>query len=174
MPELLITAIGNDRPGLVDGLTQYLFDAGANLADSQMVNLRGRFAFVVLVEADEATLRSIGINITEAGRDLGLHVSVAPQAPSSQEDSSGLAYRFRADALDQPGIVHRIAHLLHGEGINIEQLRSRLHPGPYEGRPRFSIELQMTLPPSVQESQLREHLTRLCDSLNCDFNLQPM
>ena len=174
MPELLITAVGNDRPGLVDGLTRYLFDAGANLADSQMVNLRGRFAYVVLVEADEATLRSIETNVTEAGRELGLHVTVAPQAPSSEEHPAGLAYRFKAHALDQPGLAHRIAHLLHGEGINIEQLRSRLHPGPYGGRPRFSIELQITLPPSVQVRQLRDQLTRLCDSLNCDFELQPM
>src|SRR3954452_21329891 len=46
----IITAVGPDRPGLVGDLTGHLHAAGANLLDSRMVNLRGQFALVLLME----------------------------------------------------------------------------------------------------------------------------
>ena len=51
MRELVITAVGSDRPGLVGRLTAPLYEVSANVADSRMVNLRGQFALLLLVNA---------------------------------------------------------------------------------------------------------------------------
>src|SRR5262249_6564839 len=48
--ELVVTAIGPDRPGLASEFAGHVLGAGANLADSRMVNLRGQFAILALVE----------------------------------------------------------------------------------------------------------------------------
>jgi glycine cleavage system transcriptional repressor len=40
MPQMIITAVGPDRPGIVGELTGELHSAGANILDSRMVNLR--------------------------------------------------------------------------------------------------------------------------------------
>lgn len=169
--ELVITATGPDRPGLVDALSKALFEAGANLADSRMVNLRGRFAFMALVEIDAAAAETIAAKASAVGEAIGLKVSIAAEGDDEAAPTQGLPCRLRAYALDQPGIAHRIAHLLGGHRINIEELQTRLQPGPYEGRPQFSIELRMTVPADVSMKQLREELTALCDTLNCDFEL---
>src|SRR5437763_1554408 len=50
MPQLIITAVGPDRPGIVGELSAHLHAAGANLLDSRMVNLRGEFAMMILLE----------------------------------------------------------------------------------------------------------------------------
>src|SRR5690348_7753040 len=59
MAQLIITAVGPDRPGIVGELTSHLHAAGGNLLDSRMINLRGEFAMMILVEtsADEAAGR---------------------------------------------------------------------------------------------------------------------
>lgn len=75
--------------------------------------------------------------------------------------------------MDQPGIVHRITHLLHEKGANIEDLQTRLEPGSYTGTPLFTMDLRMTVPPKVAVKDLRIRLEALCESLNCDFEMLP-
>jgi glycine cleavage system transcriptional repressor len=74
MPQLVITAVGPDRSGLVDDFTGYLHAAGANIADSRMVNLRGQFALVLLAEGSEAALAEVERSLADAGRKSGLSV----------------------------------------------------------------------------------------------------
>ncbi len=176
MPQLVITAVGPDRPGLVDDFTGCLLEAGANLADSRMINLRGQFALIVLVEASADAMASIRTRVVEVGQRIGLAVTIGTettaQAPAAG-GRPGLPLRLRAQAMDQPGIVHQITHLLYSHGINIEELDTRLQPGSYTGTPLFSVDLRMSVPPDVQVKALRSELERLCDSLNCDVDIEP-
>ena len=43
MRHAVLTAIGDDRPGLVAEVTRYVLERGGNLEDSRMVNLHGQF-----------------------------------------------------------------------------------------------------------------------------------
>jgi len=174
MLQLVITAVGPDRPGLVDEVSGYLHQMGANLADSRMVNLRGQFALIVLAEvADDATAKKIEEGALAAGKKVGLNVSVWPDSESKAAGQAGLAFRLRTYAMDQPGIVHRITHLLHERGVNIEELQTRLEPGSYTGTPQFSMEMTMTVPKSLPIKTLRADLSALCESLNCDLDIEP-
>src|SRR5438309_10716982 len=51
MHEFAITAIGQDRPGIVAGFTQVLLALGCNMADCSMSLLRNEFAMILLVES---------------------------------------------------------------------------------------------------------------------------
>ena len=174
MPQLVLTAVGADRPGLVDHLTGFLLECGGNLADSRMVNLRGQFALILLVEASNAAAQRIESRIVEVGKHLGLAVTLIPQAGSSLSESprAGIPFRIQTTAMDQPGIVHRITHLLHRHGANIEELETRLQAGAYSGTPLFEMEMRVTVPTAVPIKKLRQEVQDLCDSLNCDVELQ--
>ena len=172
MEQLVVTAVGPDRPGLVDELTGYLMEAGGNLADSRMVNLRGQFALILQVEApDAATGRALAEGVVAAGEKIGLYVSAVAEDPSAAAPATGLVFRLRTYAMDQPGIVHRITHLLHNRGINIEELQTRLEPGSYDGAPKFAMELRMTVPAAVPINELRQELQDLCNTLNCNLEI---
>jgi glycine cleavage system transcriptional repressor len=171
--ELVICAVGPDRPGLVDELTGYLLEHGGNIADSRMVNLRGQFALVLLAEVPSPHEAEIRRGVADAGARIGLTVTVAPQHPAPAAAVAGLRYQLKVGAMDQPGIVHRITHLLHSAGVNVEDLQTRLDAGPHSGAPLFNMELTMTVPPDVRLKQLRGELEALCDNLNCDYELQP-
>lgn len=173
MAELVITAVGPDRPGLVNELSGFLLDAGANIADSRMVNLRGRFAVLLLVEAGDDAARIVRERASAAGARMGLQITLGPEAPPAAPAGPGVPYRLRTYAMDQPGIVHRITRLLHTHGVNIEELQTRLQPGSYTGTPLFSMEMRLTVPARVAVKQLRAELDELCGSLNCDVDLDP-
>ncbi len=172
MAEIVITAVGPDRPGLVDEISSYLLAAGGNIADSRMANLRGQFAVVLLVEAPELASSAIRQGVVEAGKKIGLTVAVAPQGAPPVPVGPGLPYRIKVHAMDQPGIVHRITHILHHRGVNIEELQTRLEAGSYTGTPLFNMEMRLSVPANVPVDQLRHELEELCDSLNCDLDMQ--
>lgn len=174
MQELVMTAVGLDRPGLVEELSGYLHGAGANLADSRMVNLGGQFALIVRMRADDQVIEKIRSEVGQVGRRMGLTVSIGLDGGDQASRRQGLPLRLRVDAMDQPGIVHRITNLLLRHQINIEELQTRLVPGSHSGTPLFNLELCMTVPTTVQVKVLREELVELCDSLNCDGDLEPI
>ncbi len=174
MEELVITAVGPDRPGLVGRLTAPLFEASANVADSRMVNLRGQFAVILLAVIPTENLEAVQEQLLMLAEDLGLTITF--RGHHAQEDkwptTVGVPYKLRTYAMDQPGLVHRITDLLQRHGINVEELETRSLPRPETGAPLFSMEMLMTVPPGVQIKTVRKELEALCDELNCDVEVQ--
>lgn len=175
MQELVITAIGPDRPGLVGKLTAPLFEVGANLADSRMVNLRGQFAVILLAEVPGKSVDALQEKLLLMAEELGLTLTF--RGHEAQEDkwptTVGVPFRLRTYAMDQPGLVHRITDLLQRHGINVEELETRSQPRPETGAPLFSMEVLMTVPSHVQVRTVRGELEALCDELNCDVEISP-
>ena len=178
--QLIITAVGPDRPGLVDQISGQLLDAGANIADSRMINLAGQFALMMLARLPEDAADSaeaLVAQLEQAGTSIGLKISAVVIPPQQGDRASGatkaLGLRLRVFGMDKPGIVHRISNWLHEQHVNIEEMQTYLQAGSYTGTPQFTMDLRMSVPESVQVSQLRTQLAQLCDSLNCDMDLEP-
>jgi glycine cleavage system transcriptional repressor len=177
MAQWIVTAVGPDRPGIVGDLTGHLHAAEANLLDSRMVNLRGQFALVLLMECPEgAAGEHLATSLPEIGRGLGLNLDVIRQEPagaSGPRPVGGVPFRLKTYSMDQPGIVHRVSHLLQSHGVNIEELETRQESAAFAGTPLFLMEMRLTVPPTVPVRQLRADLQTLCDQLNCDVDLEP-
>jgi glycine cleavage system transcriptional repressor len=175
MPHAILTALGTDRPGLVDEVSRFIFDNEGNIEDSRMVNLRGQFAIMLLVAGNAQTMAKIKDGVARFGQGAGLHAELRPlQESTAGAPAAVRMYRFVATSIDQPGIVHRVSHTLRQMLVNIESLATRLTPGPYAGAPLFEIELTLMVPSSVAVAQLRQNLAATCDTLNMDWELRPM
>jgi glycine cleavage system transcriptional repressor len=179
MAHAILTAVGVDRAGLVDEVSQFIYDRGGNIEDSRMVNLRGLFAMMVLVGGDEATIGRLRHEQATLAERSGLQVEVRP-TPERPPGASGAAasaaagalpFRFVATAVDRAGIVHEISHLLRGLSVNIESLETRLSPAPYTGSPVFEMEAILAVPRATPVNQLRQKLSALCDEMNLDWEL---
>jgi len=168
--QLVISAVGTDRPGLVDRLTQTLADYQANIADSRMVNLRGRFAIVMLAEVADDRVGDLRERLPAVAESVGLNATIS-DADAGDAQRPGVPYRIRTYAMDQVGLVHRITHALSEMKINIEDLTTRLEHGPHTGTPLFSMEMVVTVPADLQLKAMRERLEKLCAELNCDLDI---
>ena len=174
MNHAILTAIGGDRPGIVDEVSQFIFDRGGNIEDSRMVNLRGQFAMMVLVGGAGDVLERIGRELGDFSRRSGMSAELRPAgaAQPAPRQADAMPYRLVGTGIDQPGLVHRLAHLLRELGVNIESLETRLTPAPYTGAPMFELEAVLSVPRSTQLSQLRQKVGALCDQLNVDWDLK--
>ena len=173
MAHAILTAIGVDRAGLVDEVSQFIYDRGGNIEDSRMVNLRGQFAIMVLVGGDESVIVKLRHEQARLAETSGLQVEVraAPAGPATSVAAGALPFRFVGTAVDRTGIVHEISHLLRELNVNIESLETRLSPAPYTGSPVFEMEAVLAVPRATQVNQLRQRLGSLCDEMNMDWEL---
>jgi len=171
MHHLILTAIGPDRPGLVDQISEYVFARGGNIEDSRMVNLRGRFAVMMLVGGDFASLEKVRADRSALTTLTALNIELH-DAPPPAKHGTAVPYRLTGTAIDQPGLVNRVAKLLREMNVNIESLETQLRPAPYTGAPMFEMELILSVPHATPVSQLRQNVAKACDELNIDWNLE--
>jgi|SRR5581483_10917310 len=175
MQHAILTAIGADRPGLVEEVSQFIFEHGGNIEDSRMVNLRGQFAMMVLLGARDDVIARIRRDLPRLAEKSRLHTELRPASAAPAEGQRpaavGRAFQLKASAMDQAGLVHRVAHLLRAMNVNIESLETHLSAAPISGAPVFEMELTLSVPHETPLGGLRDQLGKLCDELNIDWVL---
>lgn len=169
---VVFTAVGPDRPGLVNEISALIREAGANVEDSRMAILGGEFAILMLLsgpaEAIERT-KQLGARIES---ELKLHC-ILKETSRVVAPSDYLLYRIRVSGADRPGIVQAIASILASRGINVASLESRVTYAPLSGSPMFVLEADLHVPSKLVLSELRSQLAAACEEENLDFSLEP-
>ncbi len=168
---LVLTAVGPDRPGLVNEISSLVLAAGANLEDSRMAILGGEFALLMLVSGEDRAMREVEARSKELGSRLGLQL-ISKETSSQQAPRDFLPYQIRVTGVDRPGIVQRVAAVLAGRGVNVASLESRLAFAPESGTPMFILEAALQIPSALALADLRRELGAACDEENWDFTLK--
>jgi glycine cleavage system transcriptional repressor len=166
----VLTAVGRDRPGLVQRIAAAIHEAGANLEDSRMAILGGEFALILLFSG---TSDAVGGTIERArGLETELKLRITFDDTSKGAPSAYLPYRLRVTGIDRPGIVANVTRVLAGRAINVASLESRVQYAPLSGTPLFVLSAELQVPSEVVLSTLRRELLAVCDDENLDFTLE--
>jgi glycine cleavage system transcriptional repressor len=169
----IITAIGEDRPGLVEEVSEFVFQRGGSIQESRMANMLGQFAIAMLVCGTKESIDRITGDIDILTSETAIDVRVTPVVPPEPEEQT-TTYLLVGRALDQPGLVHQIADVLRRFEVNIEALETTLEPAPVTGAPIFAMDLVVTVPVDASLPQLIDELGGVCEALNIDWTLTPL
>jgi len=170
---LVLTAIGEDRPGLVDELSSVLLDADLNIEDSRMSVLGGEFAIILLISGFPDALNNI--QQQQARLEQTLNLSLLLKATQQRPSESNLVpYSIKVVGMDNPGIVHRLTRFLSEHKINIEDLETESYPAPHTGTPMFAVYMTVDIPVELATSKLRDDFIELCDEQNLDTHFAPV
>ena len=71
---LVISAIGNDRPSIVNSVSQMIVEHKGNITSSRMMAMGGEFALMLMVEGDSKVIEQIRSALPEMESSLGLTV----------------------------------------------------------------------------------------------------
>lgn len=167
---LVLTAIGPDRPGLVNEIAATIHRAGANLEDSRMAILGGEFALLVLLSGSDAAASAMEGAVAPLGERLGLNVLLKRTGKAAPRDY--LPYTIRVTGFDRPGIVLSVSDILARRGVNVASLESHVVYAPLSGTPMFVLEAELQIPSEVALSELRRELVKHCDDENLDLALE--
>ena len=173
MPEqLVITALGDDRPGIVDELSQALFKHELNIEDSRMSVLGGEFAILLLVSGSEQSIDDF-VAETPALEDtlnMKLLVKLTSSTPAEQ---AVIPYTVEVVSIDHPGIVHELARFFSGKHINIVDLNTERYAAAHTATPMFAVNMTISIPADLSIKSLRDEFINMCDELNLDASMTP-
>ncbi len=169
---LVISALGADRPGIVDQLTQPIHEQSGNIIDSRMTTLGGEFAILMLVEGEQGVIDTLEKILPERESVTGLtiHTKRTQTHPLSEPM---LAYAVSVVSLDHPGIVNQLAGFFSSRDINIHSLETDSYHAPHTGTPMFAASMVVHIPAALPIGQLRTEYVEFCDMLNLDAELEP-
>lgn len=168
--QLVITALGEDRPGIVDELSNALIEHELNIEDSRMSVLGGEFAILVLASGAGNSIQTF-INQTSALEDaLGMKLLV--KATQKKPSKVTLApYAVEVISMDHPGIVRDIARFFSSRKINILDLDTSRYAAAHTGTPMFALHMTVEIPADLTIGKLREEFVTMCDQLNLDAKI---
>src|SRR5918996_577751 len=103
---LVLTVIGDDKPGIVEQLSDKVLAVGGNWEESRMARLAGKFAGLLRVSVDAERAQHLADTLTTLDEG-GLTVVVE----RSGEPDAGTVRAFSLELVgnDRPGIVRDIA-----------------------------------------------------------------
>jgi len=166
MPQLAITVVGQDRPGIIAEATSALASLGINIEDSTMTLLRGHFAMMLLTDdgADPAEVSGALEGLTADGT---LSVEVRP-VPEGTTMSASASYLLSVHGGDRTGIVATIVGEVARAGGNITDLSTRLSGDLYV------LLAECDLPAGTDVAGLGAAIAAAAERLGVDATLRPL
>jgi glycine cleavage system transcriptional repressor len=170
--QLVITALGADRPGIVDELSEVLFSRELNIEDSRMSVLGGEFAILLLVSGTAEAINGVVGDISTL--EQSLRMKLLTKVTSSQSITEDFEnYIVEVEAIDHPGIVHKIASFFSSQQVNIEELSTERYSAAHTATPMFSVAMIISIPSGIDSKELSENFLDMCDELNLDASITP-
>lgn len=163
--QLVLTASGRDRPGILEEFTELLLKHHGNVEASRMARLGGDFAMLMFVSAPEDTVDELRGALGELHfAKYDVQTRLTEMAPSD-EDSSGTHCGITVMGADHMGIIHQIAHYLSEQGINVETMSTEVVAAPMSGSPLFTMSAVVRVPPRLSVDDLREALEFIAEEV---------
>jgi glycine cleavage system transcriptional repressor len=168
-----ITAIGANRPGLIEPFVKAIRECGCSIADSRMTVLGNRFAMMMLLTGSWNAIAKIESMLPRIEQQLEI-VTTCQRTEDRKIEGQFMPYAVEVVAFNEAGIVHEIARFFSQRDINIEDLYSGTYTAAHTGAPMFSLHMTVSIPTDMSVAALRSEFMDFCDQLNLDSIMEPV
>ena len=175
MEKVIISVVGQDRPGLVAALSNALFDLGCNIENASQTILQSVFGAILIVAAPEGlTNEALKASLERAVSHLSLDVAVKrmppDQTPQTGNPEAGDPFVITTMGPDQKGLVAAATRVMSDHGINITNLKAVFKGGddPFSNMMIYEV----TIPLDVILTDLYHELKAMASRLGLDINIQ--
>ena len=166
---LVLTFIAEDRPGLVEKLSEAVTEQGGNWLESRMAHLAEMFAGIARVEipGDKVSSFKKALKALEAE---GFRLTVEEARIGAP--AGGTVLTLDLVGPDHPGIVHDISQCLAERGVSVEEMETDVREAPMGGGTLFYAQARVRGPAKLNEQELRQALEGLTAALMVDITLR--
>ena len=163
---LILTVIGDDRPGLVGELAAAISSHSGTWLESSMSHLAGKFAGIVKVAVPAAGAAALKDAL--AGLS-GLKVSA--ESSAIETPAKGRRLKLSLVGHDRIGIVREVSQVLARHAVNVEELATRTSSAPMSAATLFHAEAELLADAGLDVRALTDELERISNDLMVDITL---
>jgi glycine cleavage system regulatory protein len=165
---LVLTVIGDDRPGLVEALAALIAKHEGNWLDSSMSHLAGKFAGIVRVSAPSNRVGALQAELAALK-----HLRVVAEQSEAAEAPAGAGRQLQLALVghDRIGIVREVSQVLARHGVNVEALNTHTASAPMSAETLFHAQADLLARPDLDVRALKADLERISNDLMVDITL---
>jgi glycine cleavage system regulatory protein len=167
---LVMTIIGEDRPGLVESVANLVAEHGGNWLKSRMSRLGGQFAGILRVEVPEEKEQSL-LDALKRLDAQGLSVLIHADKPKPAATKRPLSV-LDITGQDRPGIIREISRALANFDVNVEELNTECVSAAMSGEALFKAHATLNIPESCNLPELLKTLEKIAADLFVDVSLE--
>ena len=162
---LVITALGADRPGIVNTITRHVSSCGCNIEDSRLAMLGEEFTFIMLLSGSWNAITMIESTLPLKGAELELLIVMKRTTGQARAMMPETVW-VQVEVPDSPHLIERFTALFDAHGMNIAELVSRTQPAKADTPPQLFIQITAHSPASSDASIIEQAFKALCTELN--------
>ena len=166
---VVLTIVCDDRPGIVEILSEVLEDHGGNWTESSMLTLAGKFAGILLANLPEEQVDPF-MAALQSLQSRGMQI-VAQRTDAASWPAGMREFTLDLVGQDRPGIIHDISEILSRHHVNVHELDTECQSASMSGETLFMAKARMLVPPDVSIEKLRRELEELANELMVDIKL---
>lgn len=170
---LVITALGDHDPRLVEHFTRSIKDSGCNISESRMAALGDRYALILMLTGSWDAIAKMEDLLPRLEERLNLSITSSRTRPEHPKQSL-MPYAIDVVAFDQIGVVHEITKFIANNNINIQALYTNSYSAAHTGTPMISLHMTINIPTDISIAALRGNFMDFCDQLNLDAIMEPV
>ena len=168
MTTLVLTVVGTDRVGLVKALADIVSDHGGSWQRSQLAELAGTFAGVVVVTVPDQQSETL----QAALRPLdGLEISVRRADPDQAPTTPRRRFGLELLGNDRPGIVAAVSGVLAQHGLGVTELETVTREAPMAGGMLFEAAAVVSADPETSLDAVQASLEALASEILVTFSV---
>lgn len=168
---LVVTAMGDDRPGIVSQLAKVASSCECDIVDSRMAIFGNEFTLIMMLSGTWTAITKLETILSNVSMELGLlTVMKRTSKHTAQNYQSRIEVNFEGQ--DQRGTMQKITEFLASQSLDLAAIRSHAEENPTQGKIQ-SVYFAINIPPDVNHEQLEQGIHELAKtmSLNCHIKL---
>jgi len=156
---LVVTAIGTDRPGIVNELTQLVIECHCNIVDSRLAVFGNEFTLILLLSGQWNAITRFENELSARSAQLELITLMKRTSDHTLVDYTAQML-IELDGQDAPGCIGQFTQFLAQKNVDLSSFRTKAKSGYQQ------IQMVINLDQNIDLLELRQHFTKLAQQLN--------
>ena len=156
---LVVTAVGTDRPGIVNELTKIVTQTNCNIVDSRLAVFGNEFTLILLLSGDWNAITRFETDLSVRSAQLEL-ITFMKRTSEHKLISYEGQVSVKLDGKDAPGCIGQFTEYLATKNIDLRSFRTKAKSG-YQ-----RIEMLINLTNNTDFIQLQQHFDKLAEQLS--------
>jgi glycine cleavage system transcriptional repressor len=171
--QLVISALGEYRPDLMNGITSIIQESGACITDCRMDILGKEAAITIMVSGAWDSIAKLEDVLEKLVSELNLKI-ISRRTNKRIPDQNKIPYNIEILCSNQNHILSKVTRFLSDNEINICDLYTNTFHSPHSEQMLLAIHMTVNIPMDISISLLRSEFLDFCDRYNLDGILEPI
>ncbi|PFG55621.1 glycine cleavage system transcriptional repressor [Vibrio sp. ES.051] len=169
---LVLTAVGTDRPGICNQVVKLVTQAGCNIVDSRIAIFGNEFTLIMLLTGNASNVTRVETQLPLLGQEHDL-ITIMKRTASHELLGHSYTMEVFIESDDRLGLTEEFTRFFAGQQIGLDSLSAQTISKSKIQRDTDQFHIAITASVSTDSNlmQLQENFDELCKSLNVQGSL---